>query len=178
MKDIRQAEFKKATELRSIKTEILDLGDLQLTTYPFEELLYKLLEVTRRIHPAALFAFHPYEITPNFDHPDHNVSGRLALHAGAIADVAHKYPEISAVTSRPELYLWTTRKDLATHKIELEKKARYRRNEYLVEYYPSQFSLETQPEWSQIFDRINTDQAKKKKNNMQSKYREYWIKVR
>ncbi len=178
MKGIRQAEFTKATESRKIMTEILDIGDLQLTTHPFEELLCKLLEVIRRINPAALFTFHPYEVTPAFDHPDHNVSGKLVLHAGAVADVAYKYPEISALHFRPELYLWTTRKDLATHRINLEKQARYRRNQYLVDYYPSQFSKQTQPEWSQIFDRINTDQAKKKKNNKKSKYREYWMKVR
>jgi LmbE family N-acetylglucosaminyl deacetylase len=177
MKHVRRNEFEHATDSLGIKREVLDLGDLQLTEKPFTELMLEVLKVIRRIDPAVIFSFYPYEITPYFDHPDHNIAGKLTLHVGATSDVRQYHPDISAVERRPEIFLWTTDKNRATYAVKLSKKCQERRDMYAISHYPSQFSTETHPQWRQIFDRIGGVQQKRK-NEKSRKSTEYWFKVR
>lgn len=175
MKQIRRKEFENATASLGIKTEILDWGDLKLSEKPFTELLVELLKIVRRLDPAVVFSFDPFEMTRDFDHPDHELAGQLARRIGATSDVEHYCPEQPAMEIRPELFLWTTKRQRADYQVKVSQKSMARRDAYAVKHYPSQFSAETQPEWRKIFDRINgvKRNGKKKKSG-----REYWIRVR
>lgn len=177
MKEIRRSEFAHAMSSLGVQSEIFDFGDLQLTQRPFEMLVYELLRSLRALRPAAVFAFHPYDVAPFVDHPDHNESGKVAVHAAAIADVAHKHPQLPSMVDRPELYLLTSRKHNATHAVTIRKKSRKRRIMYLLRHYPSQFAAETQQEWVSIFDRI-TAANPWKADPKHKKTQEYWQRVR
>jgi len=142
--------------------EIMGYGDFGLAMMPFRNLAMPLLNLLRQKDFAAIFSFHPYEITPNFDHPDHNIAGEAARFAAAGQDVENlktgpyiaSSDSYGATESRPELYLWTTDKSKATHKQKLTKKSRKKRNKYLQKQYPSQFPRQSKKRWGRIFDKI------------------------
>lgn len=174
MKQIRAAEFTSATGSLGVRTEIRDWGDLQLGLKPFVNFAIPLLEIIRQGNFAALFSFHPEEITPEFDHIDHSIVGQLVRFAAGAMDVEHFHPEFPATHDRAELYLWGTGKHRATHTIDISSNALQRRDAYLLKHYPSQFYPETHEAWRSIFETIN----QVKKRNGKKVGREYWTKVR
>ena len=159
---VRQTEFNQAMGSIGANHESMGFADLALSTLNFRIMAMPMLDLLRSKDFAALFTFHPYEITPDFDHPDHNITGQVARFAASAQDVRKLQtgPFISspvshqATENRPELYFWTTDKNVATHKIGLSKKVRQNRDNYLTDHYPSQFPRKSQSRWGKIFDRI------------------------
>jgi LmbE family N-acetylglucosaminyl deacetylase len=160
--EVRRQEFTKAMTSLGIAYEVFEFGDFSLSTMPFRNIALPLLNSLREKDLAAVFTFHPYEITPNFDHPDHNLTGEATrfaasgqdvknLKVGSLADGKTEFP---ATTDRPELYFWTTNEDQATHQLKIGKKSSRRRQKYLSENYPSQFPRQTKKRWGTIFDRF------------------------
>lgn len=171
LKQVRRVEFSNAARSLPITPDIHDLGDLQLSFQPFEQLVVEMLKVIRSHQFAALFSFHPSEITPRFDHPDHLMAGKLTQFVGATADVHHFHPEFPATHQRPELYLWASVDHLASHHLLLTVEHRQRRDQYLVDHYPSQFILDQKDQWAPIFDQITYDKAS-------GEHQEKWLRVR
>ncbi len=158
---IRRREAEIALKVIGASMTMLSFPDLQLPFVPFEELVKAVLPIIRNLNANAIFSFDPDETTPFFDHPDHNIAGKVAKFVGAAADVKHFLPESKALTKRPELYLWSSDEKRANTKLELSKKIRKKRNQYLVENYPSQFSAQNEDEWSTIFSAITKGKKKK-----------------
>lgn len=167
MAQIREAEARSALQFLNASMTLLSFPDLQLPFVPFEELVAAVLPIIRELKTDALFSFHPYETTQEFDHPDHNVAGMVAKYVAASADVEHLLPEKPALEKRPELYLWTTDSRMANSTLQLKKKTRKNRNQYLEQQYPSQFSASNSNQWSDIFDKI----TRKKKKHTEQYYR-------
>lgn len=138
-------------------------GDTQLALMPFAELATSLLSVVLQKQLALLISFSPIELTKHIDHPDHRVVGEVVQWVGALADV--RYLPQSAhrekLTKRPQLLYWTTNSSLSTHAFKFGKKARERRDEYLLRYYPSQFSEESHAHWRSLFDDLFSGSGKK-----------------
>lgn len=157
---IRRDEAVQAAEFLSASVTILSFPDLRLPFVPMEELVASVLPIIRTKSVDAVFSFDPYETTYLFDHPDHNIAGLVAKHVGAAADVRHFMPESEALAKRPELYLWTSDSNKATHVVSLDSERTARRNEYLIQHYPSQFQRENQADWEIIFDEISESYIK------------------
>jgi len=172
VKSVRKQEFEQAMLKLGFFYHSLGFADLGLSFVNLEVISTNILEVIRLQNLAAVFSFAPDEYSWGFDHPDHTVSGQATRVAAASADVANFHPEIEVVSERPELYWRVTDKKRATHALGLSKKSRQRRDRYLEANYPSQFTKDSQQNWSGIFDRIN--QTKKRK----SKQKEYYLRIR
>ncbi len=157
MRDVRFGEFDRATNALGVSREIMPFADLYMSEGAIGPLIPPVLSVVREKKFGVIFSFHPQEITPEFDHPDHQTAGMIARTVGAASDVLHYHPECGEMEHRPSLYLWTTDGTKATHSITLSDETRRNRNTYLSGYYPSQFPLGTQPEWERVFDRITGD---------------------
>jgi len=162
VKEIRLQEFQQAMSSLGAKYEIMGLRDFGLSTIPLIEIAIPLMNVLRKNDFGAVFSFHPYEITQDFDHPDHNMAGSATRFASSAQDVKNfnvtqdfTNEEIAQATdSRPELYFWTTDSNQANKKIKLSKESRERRNNYLINNYGSQFPSKSKSRWGKIFDRI------------------------
>lgn len=152
---IRRQEVESAARFLQASLTILSFPDLHLPFVPLETLVQTVLPIIREIKSDALFAFHPHETTKSFDHPDHNVTGLVAKHVGAAADVRHFMPESQALSQRPELYLWTSVKNEQTLVMEKGAEVKEKRNEYIIKHYSSQFQVEKKNEWVQIFDSLD-----------------------
>jgi LmbE family N-acetylglucosaminyl deacetylase len=166
MSEIRETEFTQAMSVLGLNHEILRFPDTQLRSH-FETLVYELLKLMRVYDFDEVISFHPAEYTPQIDHPDHTAAGAATREAASFVDVKHKYPELPAPHRRPGLWLWTTNKHLATHKVNFNKKVQKYWNEYLFRQYPSQFKRNEQREVkTNIFKPIfqQTAQAKKRKS--------------
>jgi LmbE family N-acetylglucosaminyl deacetylase len=160
MKKIRQEEFTHAMDYWGASSHILSHGDLMLSEEPIGPQTLDVLNIVRNKQFGALFSFHPYELTPLFDHPDHNRAGEITKRVASVSDVVYYHPEIPALPYRPSLYFWTTDKTQATHMLPLSGETRKRREEYLFTYYPSQFPEHTKDQWGPIFDRISMQENK------------------
>lgn len=169
MKQIRRNEFTHSMEALGTSGIALDHGDLRMSLAPPEPAVKDVLKIVREQQFGVLFSFHPYEVTPVFDHPDHNTAGIVTKLVAAAADVRHFYPEYPAMSERPELFFWTSDTKTATQKLPLPAGARKRRNQHLIEQYPSQFAAAEKREWTTIFDRIT---------NGKHKHRELYVNVR
>lgn len=154
MAQIRAEELKNAAGFLNASYKILSFPDLHLPFVPFELLVKSVLPIVRSENIDSIFSFHPNEFTRKFDHPDHNIAGQLARYVGAAADVKNFMPEHKVLSSRPNLYLWTSENSLATHSMKLNKSVRKSRDEYLMENYPSQFSIQNYLVWKKIFAKI------------------------
>lgn len=151
---IRQEEAAHAAEYLQATLTLLSFPDLQLPYVPIQELISAVLPIVRNTQTDALFSFDPYETTYMFDHPDHNVAGLVAKHVGAAADVTHFMPESSALSRRPELYLWTSDQNKATHQVSITEEMAERRDAFLIDHYPSQFQASKKNEWVEVFDAV------------------------
>lgn len=165
----RVREFNAGTNSLGIQPKQFDFGDGMLDFQSLETMVKEVLQFVRAHQFAAIFSFHPQEITMQFDHRDHEVAGRIAQHVGEKMDVQGYAPEFPATEFRPDLYLWTTDKYRATHRKRISKKDRKKRNNYAKEFYPSQFHHQNKKRWSRIFDTI----TKKEKV-----HQEFWMRVR
>jgi LmbE family N-acetylglucosaminyl deacetylase len=170
MKDIRREEFIHAMDYWSASYHILPYGDLMLSEEPIGPQTLDVLNIVRDKQFGSLFSFHPYEMTPIFDHPDHNRAGEITKRVASVSDVDYYHPEIPALDFRPSLFFWTTDKSKVTHVVPLSEKTRQRREEYLFEYYPSQFSKKTRNQWGPIFDRISLQEN--------GSHQEFYTKIR
>ena len=178
MGEIRFQEATHAARVLNAQLLMLSFPDLHLPYIPIQTLVESVLPVVREHKFDAIFSFHPHEITPFFDHPDHNQVGLLAQAVGAASDVAHFMPEHPPLVQRPGLYLWTTQKVLANRELKLRKNCRKNRDFYLQTSYPSQFSREKYAEWRGIFEVITRKKAKKKRKNKDAQHAEYYLQVR
>lgn len=156
MGTVRKAEAIRAAAALGVQTLFLEFADLGLSFIPFEILVKAVLEIVRGYSIDVLASFHPHDVTPEIDHPDHTTAGNIARFVSAVADVAHFMPEVAASLTRPELWLWTSRDQLATEVLELNPGDSERFADYLLQQYPSQFEKNSQHRWQQIFDRIRT----------------------
>lgn len=169
MKQTRQAEFARAANALGISYEALELSDLGLSFMPYPELFDTVLNRVRTHNPGVIFTFHPYEISREFDHPDHRMVGQITLDVAATTDVAHFKPGVPVMNRRPNLFLWTTNRYLASHSLSITKNERSSRLAYLEEEYPSQFPKESIPKAKIIFDRLT---------RQRQNHRELYLKVR
>lgn len=159
---VRQTEFGQAMDSIGADYHLMGFVDLALSTLNFRIMAMPMLDLLRSKDFAALFTFHPYEITLEFDHPDHNITGQVTRFAASAQDVKKLQtgPFIASPVShqatgdRSELYFWTTDRNVATHRVVLPEKVRQNRDNYLIDNYPSQFPRKSQSRWGKIFDRI------------------------
>jgi len=162
VKEVRLGEFQEAMASIGVDYQSMDYDDFGLSTIPLENIVVPLINILRKNDFGAVFSFHPYEITQDFDHPDHNLTGLATRFAASAQDVKNfnvrQYLGDEDITqetdSRPELYLWTTDSNQANKKIKLTRESRNRRNNYLVNNYGSQFPSKSKTRWGKIFDRI------------------------
>ncbi len=169
---IRGAEFAQAMAELGFSFDVLAFPDLHLSFMEFKELALPVLALLRSQNFAAVFSFSPSEYTWVFDHPDHTRIGEATRFAAMATNVTHFQPELVAPQERPELYLRTTNKQLATHTVSLTHNASGRRDEYLVRNYPTQFQEENKEEWVEVFNSANP--VSKKTGN----YTEYYQRIR
>ncbi len=162
MGKIRTQEIESAAVAMNITLSLLRFPDMHLPFIPMPDLITATLPIIRELNTRAVFSFHPQEITSEFDHPDHTVAGQVARHVGAAADVKHFYPNTPAMTSRPELYLWTTQQKCANSTLPITPQIASRRANYLEQHHRSQFSNQDRPNWEKIFDSIATQPDKTK----------------
>jgi|GEM_PF-1799186 len=167
---IRQNEAIRAMEFLGASLTILNFPDLHLAFIPLEILISAVLPIIRADNTDAIFSFDPNETTTSFDHPDHNVAGQVAKYVGAASDVKHFFPQTEALKQRPELYLWTSKSAPANRSLQLSPAARNNRNNYLTNFYPSQFQHIQKNTWVTIFDSIT--------HATENKHEERYIKVR
>jgi LmbE family N-acetylglucosaminyl deacetylase len=162
VKELRLAEFQQAMGSLGANYENMGYEDFGLSMLPFKDIAVPLMNILRKNDFGAVFSFHPYEITPIFDHPDHNMAGLATRFAAAGQDVNNfevgKYDVdndvYQATEGRPELYFWTTDSNQANKKIKLTKESRNNRNNYLINNYGSQFPSKSKTRWGKIFDKI------------------------
>lgn len=150
----REKEAVAMANALGISLTILKFPDMGLPFISLEVLIHHTLPIIRELHTKALFSFHPYEMTPYFDHPDHNIAGQVAKHIGAAADVKHFMPDGQVVSNRPDLYFWTSKSKNANRYIPLSARLRLLRDQHLATYHQSQFKLKDRPVWRPIFDQI------------------------
>lgn len=171
MGELRREEARRALESLGATLTVLSFPDLNLPFVPLQEIVTAVLNVVQEKQPDALFSFHPHEITPEFDHRDHNIAGTVARQVGAAADVDYFSPgarvaprekQPGVLKERPELYLWTSQNQV-THTgfrtLDLSEEVREKRNEYLIKHYPSQFRDSEKQEWIPIFDSITQEKS-------------------
>ncbi len=171
MAQVRAEEAKRAMESLTASLTILSFPDLGLPSIPLKDLVGAVMPIVSKSDTDAIFSFDPYENTPFIDHPDHNVAGQVAKYVGAAADVRYFLPHRKPLQKRPELYLWTSKRTSeVTHRVELSPVDRARRNQYLVDHYPSQFAAADRPQWQVIFDSITHEKS--------GKHSERYIKLR
>lgn len=155
MKEIRRREFVTSMDALGAKYVINEYPDGELGEHR-DEIKKRVLEITRENQFDVLFSFHPHEVTPIFDHPDHRVAGEATLYAGNFADVAGLYDQnVPALNFRPSTYLWTTAEQMATHAARLDNNDRNNMTEHYGTHYPSQFPREQAGIWGKIFERIS-----------------------
>lgn len=155
MAEIRKSEASKAAAFLKASLTILSFPDLHLPFIPIENLIKAVLPIIRAKKTDAIFSFHPHETTKSFDHPDHNVAGLVSKYVGAAADVKHFMPEVKSLKARPELYLWSSKKNQNHLVVHQSRKIKQQRNQYLIDNYPSQFKKIDQKKWQKIFDQLS-----------------------
>lgn len=165
---VREQEFVEAMTNLGFSHEIFDFNDYSLSILPLENLAIPLINLLRQKDMAAIFSFHPFEIAPGFDHPDHNAVGVATRFAASALDIKNLSIEVNvsenevvaqqkltkATSERPELYFWTTNKNQATHQLKMSEKSQKSRRRYLKKNYPSQFPKRQEKRWGTIFDRL------------------------
>lgn len=165
---VREQEFVGAMTSLGFSHKIFDLNDYSLSVLPLENLAIPLINILRQKDLAAVFSFHPFEITPGFDHPDHNAAGIATRFAASALDIKNLSVGVdesedevvtqqglsTATSERPELYFWTTNKNQATHQLKMSEKSQKSRRRYLKKNYPSQFPKRQEKRWGTIFDRL------------------------
>jgi len=187
---IRNAEASRAADFFGATTSFLNFPDLNLPFVPFEKLVFAVMLEVQKVKSDALFSFHPHEITQEFDHLDHSVAGMVTRHVGAAADVKHFFPDHTSRKSehhspnpdaildkRPELYLWTSSEFMANTTLPLSAKIRQKRNQYLIDHYPSQFPASNKDTWVPIFDSITGNSSKNRKSS-RKQHSENYMRVR
>lgn len=73
--EVRSKEFSGAMTLCGFEYEILDFPDLRLAYTDLETMVRRVAIAAHGL--TTLVSFSPYEITPGFDHPDHNRTGEV-----------------------------------------------------------------------------------------------------
>lgn len=152
---LRYGEFLSSTEALGIKGAKKNLPDTDLSTsHILEQEKREVLGFVRENKFGVIFSFHPNEVTTEFDHPDHNAAGEIARYAGTFSAVKNKITDTPPMDRRPELYLWTSNPELATHHILITPDLGTARKEHLATYYSSQFPENAKGRWGVIFDGI------------------------
>lgn len=176
--EIRQVREKECitamNALGAVEHIALPYPDMELSYQEKQAIEKNIMGYVRAWSPAAIFGFHPQEITRYADHPDHRKTGEIMLDISAGTNVSHLHPDTACnrESHRPHVFLWTTNEYLKpTHTIPLTDEVRTERNTYLFTYHPSQFCQETVTEWSASFDEILSDGGK-------HAHREQWVQVR
>jgi LmbE family N-acetylglucosaminyl deacetylase len=160
MATIRNNEAENAANFLSASLTMLSFPDLHLPFIPIEELVKTVMPIIREKKTDAIFSFDPYETTHQFDHPDHNVAGIVAKYVSAAADVKDFMQEYQVLEKRPELYLWSSKKNKKNITIKHTKQLKERRSKYLLTHYPSQFRKDEQKDWEKIFSKLNENYEK------------------
>jgi LmbE family N-acetylglucosaminyl deacetylase len=173
MAQVRAGEAVQAMKVLKASYTLLTFPDLHLPFIPFETLVSAVLPIIRGVGSDGLFSFDPYDNQPEVDHPDHAIAGMVAKYVGASANVSHLKPEHPSPAERPELYLWTSEDKEKNHVLPLTRKARRRRNQYLIKNHPSQFQAAEKKNWIPVFNRITHTAAV-----TGPQHRERYIKVR
>lgn len=154
MRTIRTTEAENAMRSLQASLIVLSFPDMHLPFVPIQQIVESVLPIVREHAIDAIFSFWPYETTKEFDHPDHNVTGLVAKHVGAAADVKDFMPQYSSLTKRPRLFLWTSDAYRADYTFHLTESQIFSRAEYLLKYYPSQFSDKNRSVWESYLNTI------------------------
>lgn len=149
MAQIRADEFKNAMTHLGVKSYILrGFEDSKLPRDQWA-LNQAILAIVQRENPDSVDSFFEYEISDYYDHLDHNAVGQTVRYASQMAASGKNKLE-----RRPQLSLWTTNIFFANTYLRVSEKTREWRNNYLAQFYPSQFPKESMDQWSQYFDSI------------------------
>lgn len=173
VRHVREKECASAMVHLGAKEHVaLPYPDMELSYQEKRDIEKKIMCQIRNWNPAALFSFHPQEITRYVDHPDHRKTGEIALDVSAGTNVCHLHPDTACnrEAHRPHIFLWTTNQYFKpTHRVVLTAEVRAKRNEYLFTYHPSQFCKESVADWGPIFDGITAEGMN---------HQEQWVQVR
>lgn len=157
IKKIRREELESSSREFGARNIVFQYPDTELSTRK-DEAKYEILNTIREEKFGVIFSFDDRERTFAFDHPDHTATGEIVRFASAFADVQGIQTKSKAMDFRPQLYLWTTNQDFATHSISLSGKRMRSRESFLAVNYSSQFPASRIDEWGIIFDRISKGQ--------------------
>lgn len=153
--EIRKNEFNSSNSAQGLRGRAMNFPDTGLSRADvIGQAKHDVLEFVRENNFGVIFSFHHFEITPEFDHPDHNAAGEIARFASAFSAVKNLHTNPDPLESRPSLYLWTSNADLATHRILYTPKMENDRKIHLANYYKSQFPKKMINRWGAIFDGI------------------------
>jgi LmbE family N-acetylglucosaminyl deacetylase len=170
MAAMRRLEASQAIASLGASLAILNFPDLHLAFIPLENLIEAVLPMIRQHESDVIFSFDEFETTPGFDHPDHNIAGKVAKYVASAADVTHFKPAVKALASRPKLYLWTSQTKPKNQTLDLSVETRQARDEYLVKFHRSQFQVNQKNHWVEIFNQITLADG--------SNHHERYLKVR
>lgn len=155
MGKIREKEFYSSTKARGLQSHKRLFPDTGLSRPDIlEQAKHEALEFVRENKFGVIFSFHPFEITPEFDHPDHNAAGEIARYVSAVSAARNLHTDALPLESRSSLYLWTSNPEFATHRILFTPKMEKDRKIHLAKYYQSQFPGDSMNRWGVIFDGI------------------------
>ncbi len=156
MGKLRENEFYSSNNARGLQGYMMKFPDTGLNRADImEQAKNETLEFVRENNFGAIFSFHPFEITPEFDHLDHNAAGEIARYVGAFSAVKNLHTKSAPLENRPSLYLWTSNPGFATHHILFSPEIEADRKMHLANYYPSQFPKDSMSRWGVIFDGIS-----------------------
>lgn len=115
--EVRKTEFNLAMQFWNFDNVKLNFPDMKLVYFPLEKMVDSVTKVVADKNITILVSFNPYEITPGFDHPDHNRAGEVTR----LVSVGMK--------RKRKLILWNSRgKTYLT----------IERDKYAKRFYPSQ----------------------------------------
>lgn len=115
--EVREREFNLAMQYWGFDSVKFEFPDMKLAYFPLEKMVESMAIVVNENQVTTLVSFNHYEITPGFDHPDHNRAGEVV--------------RLVSVGMRGErkLLFWTSGG---------ESYLTQKRYEYAKKYYPSQ----------------------------------------
>ncbi len=183
-------EQEMATAAHALGIDYLNAGflDAELRFFDQRELAGVVLAMVRELAPAAIFSFHPQELTPEIHHSDHSEVARLAETVATLVDVNGYVVRDQAgrdvfwdeTLVRPEYWVWYSgwlmlqadyflqEETMIFEQIEEDRIAQL---EYVAQYHRSQATAESMEKWRNVLDRVSL-------NRKTGNYEEHYLKVR
>ncbi len=183
----RRREIAEAALFIGVEFVALDFPDGELPFIELRKLVDAVLPLVRMHASAAIFSFHPHEVTPDIHHSDHAIVGRVAEVVATLADVNEYQPYNpenrvlwDELLPRPEYWVWYSgwlmvqAAYLQPDELIIFEQSEQDRSEqldYLNRYHASQTLPESRETWRKILDRVSL-------NRRTGKHEEHYLRVR